>query len=176
MKSTMLSLSVLMLVHAVTASESALTTTYQPLNGLGAGGVHVIQVTCHHWYANSASSAIDLIHRRNVPPTDNPERATADLNLASVCGLRFSTNDLGAVGSEPWIVLDATRFDGSKVDVSLKEDVIRASLECLRRCLPDRLMATKVTLKCQDRDKEWMSKIVAEFDAAPRDKPFYVAK
>lgn len=158
----------------VSAGESGLTTTYQPLAGREA--VSVVQVTCHHWRAmSSVGSAIDLIHVRNVPPTDNPERLTQDLNLASVCGLRFSTSDLGAVGAVPFIVMDVTKFDDSKADGYPKEDIVRASLECLRRCLPKKLEATKITLKCREADREWLLKIVSEFDSAPRDKPFYEA-
>jgi hypothetical protein len=80
--------SIIMAAGIVIAGESALTTTYQPLDGLGSGVVTVVQVTCHHWNAmSSVGSAIDLIDVRNVPPTDNPTQATQDLNLASRCGL-----------------------------------------------------------------------------------------
>ena len=153
--------------------ESALTMTYQPLAGLRSGVVAVVQVTCHHWHANSASSPVDLIHVRNVPPTDNPQEATDDLNLASRCGLRFSTHDLGSPGAVPMLVLDATQFDPSKSGGYDKEAIIRASLECLRRVLPAQLAATNVTLKCEDDDQEWLSGIVDQFNAASRDKPFY---
>ncbi len=155
------------------AGESALTTTYQPLTGLGSGDVAIVQVTCHHWYANSAGSAIDLIHVRNVPPTDNPKEATEDLNLASLCGLKLSTNDLGEAAAVPMILLDATQFDDSKSGGYNKEDIVRATLECLRRCLPHKLTTTKVTLKRKDSDKEWLSKIVTQFNSAPRNKVFY---
>jgi hypothetical protein len=162
-----------MSVRVAIAGESALTTTYQPLDGLGSGEVTVVQVTCHHWHAGSAGSTVDLIHVRNVPPTDNPKGAKEDLNLASRCGLAFSTNDLGDDETAPMILLDALSFDESKSGGYPKEDIIRASLECLRLCLPEKLKSTKITLKCRDEDKDWLSKIVAEFDSAPRDKPFY---
>ena len=173
MKTLLAAISSLLMASLSHAGESALTTTFQPLAGLGSGVAAVVQVTCHHWYANSASSPVDLIHVRNVPPTDNPKEATEDLNLASRCGLKFSTNDLGAAGSVPMIVLDATQFDQSKSGGYDKDAIIRASLECLRRVLPAQLAATKVTLKCKDDDKEWLSGIVAQFNAASRDKPFY---
>ena len=48
------------------AGESTLTTTYQPLAGLEQ--VTIVPVTCHHWHATSAGSAVDLIHVKNVPP------------------------------------------------------------------------------------------------------------
>lgn len=176
MKNPFVIIASLLMASFLSAGESALTTTYQPLAGLGLGNVVVVQVTCHHWYANSARSAVNLIHVRNVPPTDNPQLATADLNLASVCGLKFSTNDLGAVGSDPMIVFDATKFDISKAGGFAKEDIVRASLECLRLCLPEQLKNTKVTLKSREADQEWISKIVTEFDSAPRDQPFYAPK
>ena len=163
----------ILMVGASFAGESTLTTTFQPLAGLGSGEVAVVQVTCHHWYANSASSPIDLIHLRNVPPTDNPAEATEDLNLASRCGLRITTNDLGAAASVPMILLDASQFDESKSGGYDKEAIIRASLECLRRVLPAKLAATKVTLKSKDADREWLSAIVEQFNSASRDKPFY---
>ncbi|RYD32831.1 MAG: hypothetical protein EOP87_12135, partial [Verrucomicrobiaceae bacterium] len=77
------------------AGESALTTTFQPLDTLGGGGIAIVPVICHHWYSSSASSPVDLIAAVNVPPTDNPAEAKEDLNLASVCGVKFSTSDLG---------------------------------------------------------------------------------
>jgi hypothetical protein len=173
MKTRLAAISSLLMASISHAGESALTTTFQPLAGLGSGVVAVVQVTCHHWYANSASSPVDLIHVRNVPPTDNPKEATEDLNLASRCGLKFTTNDLGAAGSVPMILLDATQFDQSKSGGYDKEAIIRASLECLRRVLPAQLATTKVTLKCKDEDKDWLSGVVAQFNAASRNKPFY---
>src|SRR5688572_21764019 len=76
--------------------ESSLTTTYQPLDALGSGSIRISQVTCHDWYSHSGQpTAIDLISARNVPPTNNPQKATDDLNLASVCGIRFSCGAIG---------------------------------------------------------------------------------
>ncbi len=164
----------LMAARVAVAGEPALTMTYQPLSGLRSGVIAVVPVVCHHWYATSVGSAVDLIHVRNVPPTDNPASATEDLNLASRGGLKFSTNDLGVAEPVPMILLDATKFDSSKTGYP-KEDVIRASLECLRLCVPEQLKSTKITLKCRDEDREWLSKIVTEYDSAPRDKPFFVA-
>lgn len=155
------------------AGESALTMTYQPLSGLGSGRVIVVPVACHHWYAHSGASAVDLIGLKNVPPTDNAEQATFDLNLASVIGLRFGTNDLGAVGSEPMILLDASELIANDPYEHPRAEVVRASLECLRRCLPEQLLKTPVTLKCKPDDKEWLSKLVDEFNSHPRSKPFF---
>ena len=163
------------LVRSAVAGESALTTTYQPLDGLGSGRIAIVPVTCHHWYSHSASSAVDLIATRNVPPTDNPAEAHKDLNLASVCGVKFTTSDLGAQGVTPMITMDASGFILPKRFAHPKEEIIRASLECLRLCIPEKLRTTPVTLKCKDADKEWISKIVSEFNVQPRTKVFYVA-
>lgn len=156
--------------------QSALTTTYQPLDGLAKAGILIAPVVCHHWYANSASSSVDLIAVRNVPPTDNPTQATEDLNLASVCGVKFSTCDLGVQTITPMITMDATEFQVPKRFSHPKEEIVRASLECLRLCLPEVLRKTPVTLKCNEENKEWMQKIVAEFNAQPRTKVFYVSR
>lgn len=166
----------LLIASVAHAGESALTTTYQPLAGLGAGDVKVVQVTCHHWYAHGSSSPVDLIHLRNVPPTDNPQEATEDLNLSSRCGLKFSINDFRTAGSVPIVLLDATLFDATKSGGYDKEAVIRASLECLRRCLPVKWATTKVSLRCKDADKEWLVSIVSQFNKAPKDKVFYKAQ
>lgn len=154
------------------AGESTLTTTYQPLAGLGSGGITIVPVTCHHWYSHSASSAVDLIAVKNVPPTDNPSQATDDLNLASVCGIRFSTSDLGAIGVPLEITLDLSKFMIPKRYAYPREEIVRSSLECLRRCLPKKLFKTPVTLKASNPDKKWMSMIVDEFNSHDRSKVF----
>ncbi len=164
------------LVQWAAGGQSALTTTYQPLDGLAKAGIMITPVVCHHWFANSASSAVDLIAVRNVPPTDNPAQANEDLNLASVCGLNFSTCDLGVKPITPMITMDATAFQVPKRFSNPKEEIFRASLECLRLCLPDVLRTTPVTLKCNEENKAWMQKIVAEFNAQPRTKVFYVSR
>ena len=177
MKTISIILPILLAARIAIAGESALGTTYQPLDGLGAGVITVVPVTCHYWNAmSSVGSVIDLIDIRNVPPTDNPTEATQDLNLASLCKLHFSTNDLGIEGAVPEIFLDATKFDVTKARGYGKEDIVRASLECLRLCLRENMKSTKITLSCRDEDKEWLTKIVSEFDSAPRDKPFYEPK
>lgn len=161
------------LVQLALGGESALTTTYQPLDGLGKAEIVISPVVCHHWYANSASSAVDLIGVRNVPPTDNLTQATEDLNLASVCGVKFSTCDLGVQRITPMITMDASKFLVPERFSHPKEEVVRACLECLRLCLPEVLRTTPVTLKCKEEDKEWMQKIISEFNAHPRSRPFY---
>ncbi len=74
------------------------------------------------------------------------------------------------------ILMDASKFDDSKSGGYDKKNIVRASLECLRRCLPKKLGTTKVTLKCKDTDKEWLSQIVSAFNSAPRENPFYESR
>ena len=156
------------------AGESGLTTTFQPLDTLGGGGIAIVSVTCHHWYSSSASSPVDLIAVANVPPTDNPEQAKENLNLASVCGVKFSTCDLGAGDGTPLkVTMDVTRFSIPARFSHPREDIIRACLECLRRCLPVKLLKTSLTFEASDLDKEWINAIIEEFNAHDRTKVFY---
>jgi hypothetical protein len=164
----------LLLLSGVAAGESGLTVTYQPLNGLGAGGIKIAEVTCCDWHAMSGmATQIGLISARNVPPTNNPEKCTADLNLASACGLRFESSDIGDPRAALSLTLDATKFGVPTHVGQPREDIIRASLECLRRCLPEKLQKTPVTLKCQDSDREWLLKIVSDFNSHDRSKVFF---
>lgn len=154
-----------------------LTIAYQPLDGLGSGDIVVSQVTCHDWSSRGWwVPPIDLISAPNVPPTSNPKKATEDLNLASVCGVRFYASETDYLLWE--LTLDATKFAvPQRFDLS-RENIIRSCLECLRLCLsdfvPDWFVTNPpVTLKATDSDKEWLSKIVREFNAHDRRKVFY---
>lgn len=161
-------------LHCAFGGQSALETTFQPLAGASKSEIEIVSVTCLHWYAGSASSGVDLIGVRNVPPTDNPKEANEDLNLASICGVKFSTSDLGVEDAPPQLTLDATKFAvPERFSGFSKESVIRACLECLRLCTPDKLEKTPVTLLCGEADKEWVSKIVNEFNASDRSKAFF---
>lgn len=172
-------------VQTATAGQSTLTTTWQPLHGHSTIGIVIAEVTCHHWYASSASSSLDLIAVRNVPPTDQPEMAKEDLNLASICGLKFSLNDQGFQNPPPLeVTLDATRFalGGSlaripaEAQVEVKAKIIRASLECVRRCLGEQRAKAPVKLVCKEADREWLGNIVEEFNAHDRSKEFYTSR
>jgi hypothetical protein len=156
------------------AGESALTTTFQPLDTLGKGGIAIVPVACHHWYSSSAGSSVDLIAVANVPPTDNPKEAKEDLNLASVCGVKFSTSDLGANDGAPLkVTMDVRKFSVPAQLGHPREDIVRACLECLRLCLPVKLLKTPVTLEASESDKAWVAPIVEEFNSSDRSKVFF---
>ena len=151
--------------------ESSLTTTYQPLDGLGAGTIRICEVPCHDWYSHSGQpTSIGLISVANIPPTNNPKEATENLNLASVCGVQFSCGDIEQISE---LTFDATRFAIPKRFNHPREDIVRACLECLRRCLPDKLLQTPVTLKSSKENNEWLSEIVRQFNEHDRKKVFF---
>ncbi|MGC6425838.1 MAG: hypothetical protein ACON5H_02440 [Akkermansiaceae bacterium] len=153
--------------------ESELTVTYQPLNGLGSGSIFVSPVTCHQWYASSVAGPVSFISAKNIPPTDNPERANFDINLASATGLNFSTSDLGAPDAPLTMTLDASQFDIGNSGWD-KTEILRASLECLHRCTAEgRLSTVKLAVKLPEKDAQWIEKIVDEFNNHDRSKPFF---
>lgn len=162
------------LVQVTFAGESSMTMTYQPIDGLGSGKIYIMQVACHDWYSHSGQATqIGLISAPNIPPTNNRKEATEDLNLTSVCGLRFGSSDIGDSKAALELSMNATGFAVPKRFDHHREDIIRASLECLRRCLPEQLVKTPVTLRCSDLDKQWMEQIVSEFNAHDRSKIFF---
>lgn len=157
--------------HWLMGGESSLTKTYQPLDGLGSGTISISEVTCHDWYSHSGQpTAIGLISAPNVPPTNNPKDATENLNLASVCGVRFSCGDIETASE---LTLDATGFAIPRRFDHPREQVLRACFECLRRCLPEKLRDAPVILKASDSDTAWLSVIVREFNAHDRKKVFF---
>ncbi|MCW1926307.1 hypothetical protein OKA05_27380 [Luteolibacter arcticus] len=162
------------MIQSGMAGESALTTTWHPLDGLGSGKIQIVPVACHHWYAHGGSTAVGLMNLVNVPPTDNPKEATEDLNLASVCKVRFSTSDLGDPRAPLEVKMDVTGFAVPRRHDHPREDVIRACIECLRRCLPEKLSKTPLTVKGADGDREWIGAIVKEFNGHDRSKVFFM--
>lgn len=167
-------MALLALAHATQAGESSLTITYQPLDGLGAGRIFVHPVTCHDWYSSSGqATAIGLISAPNIPPTNN-KQATEDLNLASVCGVKFYTSDLGHPKAALSVTMDCRKFLIPKRSGYPRKEIIRACLECLRRCLPDKLLKTRVTLKATEVDLNWMRPIIEKFNEHDRSKPFKI--
>ena len=174
MKIQHITASILTLASQIFAGEASLTTTYQPLDALRGGGEIVIaEVTCYHWHYNSAASGIDLIAAPNTPPSDEPKLATANLNLASTCGLKFSASDRSDPKAERKIEIDATNFVLPKNSSFRKENIIRACLECIRRCVPELLKNTPITVKATEKDIAWMSAIIREYNSHDRSKSFF---
>jgi hypothetical protein len=171
MKLRHLLLALLSFARLLTAGEAMLTTTYQPLDGLGSGTIKIVAVTCHDWYSlGSDYTAIGLIGAANVPPTNNPKEAKDDLNIASVCGLKFTCDEEPKV---PVLTLDLTSFTVPEEIGHSREDIVKSSLECLRRCLPKALKKVPVTLNAKAADKPWAEKIVNDFNARDRNKVFF---
>ena len=153
------------------AGESGLLRTFQPLDATGAGWVSIEQVTCFvQNFDSGEASAIRYISIKNVPPTQS-EKGTADLNLASTCHIYFDCQN--SEGKEPKVSMDAERF----VDRGFpREEILRASLECLRRVLPANLLKTELTFSASPENHEWMEKIVSEFNQCDKSKEFYKTK
>ena len=150
----------------VFGGESTLTTTYQPLERLGVDKISISSVVCHDWYSHSGlPTAIGLISA--------PKEAIADLNLASVCGVFFQTSDIGDPGAALSLTMDVTTFKLPERSELLREDLIRACLECLRLCLPEKLVATPLTLKAAESDTEWLLPLVREFNKHDRHTVYY---
>ncbi len=174
MKIPLLLAMLIALADPLFAGESSLTVTFQPLDGLGSGEITISSVTCHDWNSHSGqATAIGLISAPNVPPTNNPKEATENLNLASVCGVKFYSSDIGVPKAAPKLTMDVSGFAIPKSFGHPLDNIIRACLECLRRCLPDKLRQTPLTLKAGGEDKKWVDKIVREFNAHDRGKVFY---
>jgi hypothetical protein len=151
------------------AGESSLTKTFQPLDGLGAGEIFIVEVTCHDWSSHSGQpTAIGLISAKNVPPT-NSEKATEDINLASTSHIYFGCQDIEA--KVPNLIMAADNFVAA--GGRPKESILRASLECLRRVLPAKLLKTELTFTSSLEDREWMSKLISDFNHSDKSKPFY---
>jgi hypothetical protein len=157
------------------AGESVISMTYQPLNGLALANIKIVPVACHDWHAHSGGiRSIGLISAKNVPPTNNEREATYDLNLASICSIHFSTNDIGAADPPPLeITMDLSEFSVPKNLSQKREDIIRASLECLRLCIPDKSKKVPLILECNEADKPWLAPIVAEFNKHDLNKVFF---
>ena len=158
----------------VQAGESVLTTTYQPLDGLGGGGIRIVPVACHDWYRSSGmQTQISLISAKNVPPTNNAKEATQDLNLASVYGVRFFGDPANVNGKGRDLFVYAPGLGTPKAGGHPPEKIFRASLECLRLALPPELRGEPLALKAPEEHAAWTAEIVKEFNAHDRTKVFF---
>ncbi|MFD0893957.1 hypothetical protein KBB96_11080 [Luteolibacter ambystomatis] len=155
---------------AAWAGEAALVQTYQPLDGQGSGEIEIRPVSCVDWYSHSGfPNVINLISAPNKPPTNAPE-PVGDINLASIYGLSFKGGD---PEGDRTILLDATRFAVPENHGHPREKILRASLECLRKVLPEKFTSAPIKLECHEKDREWIGKILEEFKKHDRSKPFF---
>lgn len=159
-------------VIPVFAGESGLIRTFQPLGGIAAPGISVESVTCYvsNFHSHHVTP-IEYISTENVPPT-NSDKASGDLNLASTSHIYFECQDADV--KKPKLSMHADEF---VIPVSYKrEDILRACLECLRRVLPPEHLKTELSFTSSPENREWMGKIVSEFNHCDRGKEFYEFK
>ncbi|MCX6848135.1 MAG: hypothetical protein NTY98_04380 [Verrucomicrobia bacterium] len=154
---------------AVVAGESGLLRTYQPLDGVESGEIRIEPVTCYSGNLHSDwDLALEYISVKNVPPTRS-EKPSGDLNLASTSHLTFDTE---SQEDKPLkLYMKADEFVVTKAYD--REVIVKACLECVRRVLPPKLLKTPLTFSASPENKEWMSKIVDEFNRHDRSKVFY---
>jgi hypothetical protein len=154
------------------AGESGLIRTFQPLDATGAGWISIEQVTCYVSNFDAREvSAIEYISTKNLPPTRS-EKGSGDLNLASTSNIYFDWE--AAEGKAPKLFMGADRFVATRSFP--REEILKASLECLRRVLPDKLVKTELTFSSSPENHEWIGKIVSEFNHCDKSKEFYKAK
>lgn len=149
------------------ATECALVRTYQPF---GMDRITIEQVTCFVWNAQIAvDDALLYISAKNEPPNFS-KTPVGDLNLASTSHLSFSNSESGT--SRPMkLVMKADEF--VITEGYSREDIVKACLECVRRLLPAKYLKTPLTFSASPENKEWMSKIVDEFNRHDRSQVFY---
>ena len=152
------------------ASESALTRTFQPLDGLGAGEIIIAPVMCYDRYARSGlPTAIGLITARNTPPA-NGNGGTQDVNVASICGLALACEEDGA--GRLTITLDCRAFSVPTQAGNFTEgQVVGATLECLRRVGGARLDAMTLKVALKPEGQEGIQILFDAFVRQPKDKP-----
>ncbi|WP_395747653.1 hypothetical protein [Prosthecobacter sp.] len=148
------------------ATTSALVRTYQPF---GFGSITIEPVTCYAWNAQTyLGDALRYISAKNIPPNFEKEPGE-NLNLASTSQLFFD-NDYGSENPRR-LFMNADKF--VITEGYAREDIVKACLECVRRVLPAAYLKTPLTFSASPENKEWMGKIVDEFNRHDRSKVFY---
>jgi hypothetical protein len=149
--------------------ESMLTQTYQPLDGLGSGGIQIAPVICYDWNALSGMpTAIGLITAKNIPP-NNSSKPVDDINLASASGLRFSVTE---EGRKTVVIIDCTGLHSNTFNSSSEEQVLRATLECLRLVEGKRLDQMILRSVLKPVGQEVIGDMITEFINHPKDREF----
>ncbi len=159
-------------VFPVFAGESGLIRTFQPLDATGAGWISIEQVTCHvsNFEARQVYAS-EYISASNIPPTFS-DKASGDLNLASTSHIYFDCAD--SEGKELKLFMNAEQFVNHRSFP--REEILKASIECLRRVLPTKLLKTELTFSASPGNRAWMEEIVSEFNHCDRSKEFHLTK
>ena len=155
---------------SIHAGEPGLVLSYQPLDGQGSGELQIMPVTCHNMHGHSPyPSEVSLIAAKNIPP-NNSNQELFDHNLASQAGIRIDLEDDPKGGFT--ITLDLTELNVTEDFLCTPEELIAATLECIRKTLGT--PKYKYTLRCKTKDhgQEKLQKIVERYQKHPKNKPF----
>lgn len=150
------------------AGDSVLTQTFQPF--VEAGHVRIVPVTCYDPKALSGlPTAIELITAKNIPPT-NASEPIGDFNLASAAGIKLHySEDRSSHGT---LTIDFTQLHVTDSMVCTEEQIVRGTLECLRRAAGKRLSRITLTPSLKPTGQEEIRKIMTEFASHPMGKEF----
>ncbi|MEA3187446.1 MAG: hypothetical protein QOD99_1276 [Chthoniobacter sp.] len=151
------------------AGESTLTRTFQPLDGRGSAEIQIEPVMCHDWYAHGDYlAALSLIAAKNIPPTNAP-KAVEDINLASAYGIHVSASSIEKGVLHVTLDLTHTQRPG-RMGYSTVQ-VVRATMECVRRLAAERHWLIKSLRVAPEGDQE-IAQAVEDFQTYPKDKEF----
>ncbi|MCF7788898.1 MAG: hypothetical protein K9N47_22425 [Prosthecobacter sp.] len=169
MKTFLTAILALWLAAPASATTAALVRTYQPFAWTS---IYIEPVTCYAWNAQTyLGDALRYISAKNIPPNFAKEPG-GDINLASTSHLFFD-NDYG---SEKPLTLFMKADEFVITEGYSREDIVKACLECVRRLLPAKYLKTPLTFSASPENKDWMTKIVDEFNQHDRSKVFFGAE
>ena len=169
-KRTLTSFFLIATASTLFAGESALTQTFQPLDGLGAGRVIIAPVMCYDWYAHSGwHAAIGLITAKNIPPTNAP-KPIEDTNAASACGLSLDAGEDAA--GHITVTLDCRALQVPQRLGCTELQIVGATLECLRQVAGPKLNSITIQATLKPNGQEAIQKLIAAFIKHPKDKEF----
>lgn len=150
------------------AGESMLTQTFQPFDG--PGQIQIVSVMCYDPKALSGlPTGIELITARNIPPTNAPG-PIGDFNIASTSGIKLSYS--GGRSSHGVVTIDCTNLHVTDSMMATEPQIVKATLECLRRVAGQRLNSMTITPRFKPSGQEEIRRIVAAFTKHPMNKEF----
>ena len=143
---------------------------FQPLDGLESDVIQIAPVMCYDRNTHAGwFTAVELITARNIPPTNAPEPVD-DINLASAYRLRLHYTEDGS--SNAVITLDSTALQKPVYASATEQQVVRATLECLRRVAGERIHSLRIEGRLKPSGQEELREIVEAFRTHPKDQPF----